>query len=682
MNNQKNGYNWVNCLAESSTQRPIPLDLDEKTGAAKVYKFPVKVGADMKYATLSEDSNIKAFNGREVKLQDYITPYQIYYTQSYGLARSSENLDGAGSIEGSEAYFNASKQGFNEEAWNDIGIKAKVDEDGKSYLYFTLNEPCTPFYAMYYLSSGMFAPVPAEFISLLGGGDFAKGVATWGKFSSDAKLSPVDTFLSTGPYVVERWDKDSMIVLKKNELFNSGSRFLIPGIHIKIMPLAKNDAEYPFKKFLNGELDYAIIPPSKVKDYYQDNRITVTSNSSTYKLNMNTCSNEQWEKQFGINGAIYQTPKERYWNIKPAMSNNNFLTGLSYALDRKSLAKNLGKTPTGNYIGDTWMFDPKNGVSYNSTPEHTAAVASLRNGTDAYGYSYEKAKEFFIEASNELIAQGAYQIGDTIKIEIAWQTTDQIKNIFNLIKKDFEKAFNVPENPLNLECESWVGDVWSDVYYKKLMVGQFDLGFGSISGGTYHALGFFDYLISDNRSGFTLNWGPDTNAVDGTIAYDHKIWSYDALLSAVENVTYVSHGQYSEMFDVYKCEAIVQSDGSLLVYVYAKEISIDDENFSKIASICLFATSDGERYSDYEEYYVYPYLADQSSNPNFVFNEEEGRYEIIISSDVIAKWLKRHPSINIYMQGIDIYFDVSLLGEKNTYCVGSAWQGYLDTFRP
>lgn len=88
----------------------------------------------------------------------------------------------------------------------------------------------------------------------------------------------------------------------------------------------------------------------------------------------------------------------------------------------------------------------------------------------------QKAIVCFNRAIKELIEQGAYRSGDTIEIEIAWSTDEQVQTIHNLIKEQCEETFNSLNGPLKLKINSWVGESQSDVYYKKLMVGQFDLG--------------------------------------------------------------------------------------------------------------------------------------------------------------------------------------------------------------
>ncbi len=118
----------------------------------------------------------------------------------------------------------------------------------------------------------------------------------------------------------------------------------------------------------------------------------------------------------------------------------------------------------------------------------------------------------------------------------------------NEIKQYFEDAFNhesVHGGEYKLECEFWVGNAWSDVYYNKLMLGQYDLGFGSISGNTLNPLDFLSVLSSDQSisGSFTLNWGTNTADPDADVlVYNGTRWSFDALWTAANNVAIVVDG--------------------------------------------------------------------------------------------------------------------------------------------
>ena len=597
MNATKDGYDWVGEF--STVDRPIAVDKNATTGLATTFKFPVRVGADLKYTTLSETYGAK-YNNRQVALEDYITPYQIYYTKAYGMARGSEQLSGAGSIKGTSSYYNGSAQGFNAEKWANVGIKSFVDEgDGKSYLQFTFNLPCTEFFAMYYLASNMFSPVPREFIEDIGGGDFAEGIKVWGGNNEAGTLTPKDHWLSTGAYTVERWDKDEQIVFQLNPNFkHDANRYKIQGVHVNILAAAKTNTDAALEEFLAGKLHSCGIPYTHLEEYIDDERTAKTIGGSNFKLNMNTCTQEQWDKLFGEEGTITQSTTA--WECEPAMANKDFTSGISFAIDRQGLAKKTGRNAAFEYFSPTYLIDPENGVAYNDTDTHKNAIKSIAEGTDGYGYSLELAKASFKKAADTLIAEGAYNEGDTIEIEIAWQEDTDEQEFHAPIKKNLEDAFNTEENPLRLDVKFYAPQTWSDVYYKKMMVGQFDIGFGSISGNTYDPLSFLN-VLSTNPSinhDFCLNWGVDTNAVtsaaDGLV-YDGKIWSFDGLFMAANEGVYAKDGKNSDVEnDVINVEGRTNEDGTYTFEADFLEKKIKDENGnvivnSYVANVNLYA---------------------------------------------------------------------------------------------
>ena len=389
MNANKDGYEWINSLAK---EKPQAQNL--KDGMATIYKFEVKVGSELVYNTLSENAIAKAYAGTEVKLEDYLTPFKILHTKANAYARGAENLSGAASIKGLDKFYAATGDGYNQEAWDEnVGIKATV-EDGKSYLTFEFNNPCTPFYAMYYLASSLYAPVPQSFVDAIG------GPAAWGS-STDAGLTPKDTFLSTAEYCIEAWDAQQL-VFKRNPLFAvEEGKFNIKGIHVNILPGQKSDTETAFREFIAGKLDAVSIPQTKLEEFKNDPRTTTTVGSSTTKLNLNTCTQEEWDKLFGVNGTITQTRESEKWICEPIMSNDDFIRGLSYSLNRKEYAVNRGVTPSANYFGSAYMSDPENGMAYNNTKAHADAVSYLMEGAEeTFGYNLTLAKSYFKKAAD------------------------------------------------------------------------------------------------------------------------------------------------------------------------------------------------------------------------------------------------------------------------------------------
>lgn len=565
MNETKDGYEWVPELAK---EKPVPVNDEDGDGMATTWRFEVRTGEDgLKYKTGSELESRKAFDNRPVALEDYIYPYQLLLTQANQLYRGTEMANRkSGAILGAKEYYQASEKGFDAEAWEQVGVKAYV-EDGKSYFEVTFTEEQTRFYAMYYINGSLQMPVPQEFVELV-------TVQNYLGYNLDATETPCDNSLVLGPYYVERYDADQQIVYAKNPNYVfADTKYAIPGVHVKIFTAAAEDTTATFNEFLAGHFDAAGIPQEFLNDYRNDPRTRSTTGTSNFKLNVNATNEETWEYLFGENGVVTQTDKDAYWETKPVLGNRHFVKALSYSIDRLTFANARGSIPSVDYLSSNYMSDPENGMSYSVTEAHKAAVAGLLEGTDGYGYSLELARDYFRMALTELENEGAYTPGTAenptvINIEIAWMYPTHEENYHNEIKNYLETAFNdesVTGGAYQLSVNFWVGNVWSDVYYNKLMVGQYDLGFGSISGNSLDPIGFVSVLSSDQdiSGNFTLNWGADTNDPDVyPIVYDGLRWSFDALYNAVNSKAIVSAGQNKATVAFEYTELVKNEDGS------------------------------------------------------------------------------------------------------------------------
>jgi len=543
MNDEKNGYDWVPELAVS--EKPIAVNADD-TGAATTWKFEVR--KDVKYTTNSTIASRQAFNNRTIELEDYITPFKLLLTKKNNLYRGSELANTKnGGIKGAKAYYDASENGFDAQAWENVGVKA-YEEEGKWYFEVEFTQKYSQFYAMYYISSSLYMPIPQSFLDLV-------TVENYLGFNEDMTETPVDNTLCLGAYAFEKWESDVQVVYGKNPNYvYADTKYAVKGVHIRIFPAAKEDTTATIKEFLAGNIDAAGIPQDYLNDYKNDPRTRQTKGDSNFKLNINATDADTWTALFGVDGTVCQTEEEDYWSTKAVLSNRFFTKGLSYAIDRLSFASARGSVPAADYFSSAYMSDNENGMSYNSTDEHKAAIAQLLDNTDGYGYSLELSRDYFRMALAELeaagqIAPGTVKNPTQINIEIAWMYAQHEGNYHNEIKSYLEKAFNdysVTGGKYSLSVNFWVGDEWSDVYYNKMLVGQFDLGFGSISGNTLDPLGFMNVLSSDKAisNSFTLNWGVDTNNPDEFIlVYDGLRFSYDALFNAATSVAFVGEGK-------------------------------------------------------------------------------------------------------------------------------------------
>lgn len=577
MNETSDGYEWYPLL--STDNRPLPLTDDgavitesQDSVLSNKWRIHVKTGDDFVYRTASTKSKngveIKSFNGRKVTLEDYLSPIKFMLTGYNGQYRGPEQTKGISGL-GLEAADYLAKTStapstynyYDEKMWKECNmdnvVKVGHDDDG-DYIEFTLQQPCTQFYAMYYLSSSLYSPLPGDFLNLWDPQDLGK---------SPDGYTPLDTMLSTGPYYITRWaDKD--ITFSKNDSYfykkdvfaSGGTRdvYQLKGFEYRMV----DDASTSKNAFEAGQVDSYVPNKDDLKTggSYSANDGTTSSGvqwrkyetkgDSNFKLNVNSSTTEQWTERFGKNGTIYQhdfngneTTKADYLKHRPYMSDIHFLNFLSFGMDRKTICESRGMKPTQEYFSDNYLIDPENGVSYNSTDAHKAVLADRYNET--YGYNPDAAKkelELAIEGSIKDMAEAGQleKRGNkyVISVRVDWMNptdTKDYSDVFDSIKKNFEELVNKKYygNYILEFVEPTPSNDYNAVY-DKMKRGEFDLGFGAISGGALNPINFVEVLKSDNSSSFTLNWGPDTSKVDADdpIVYDGKTWSFDGLWNA------------------------------------------------------------------------------------------------------------------------------------------------------
>ena len=575
-------YEWYPVLAKDKVNgkafdRPLPIEKDGEgnwqlmkdgdytsQSTLKAWRVYVKTGDDdenLRYRTVSGIRS--AYNNRKIQLKDYEFAFQMLLTEQSKVTRGTElATDTSYGFKGGNAFFRRTKNMTNEDEidklWNDmkasgeLGIRSGTDANG-SYLDFEFLSPVNQFYAMYYLSSSLYSPIPRQFLKDLGG-TYMQGAQLYGTFSNNTQIT--DNCLCVGPFYLEYWAKNQEILFaRNNDWFEVGlTRYRIPGVKINIYSEATQRDDALFDLFNAGQLDYTNIPQSKMKELKETDKKNI--GESTFKLNVNSCTQERWNELFGDNGSIIPG-KDNDYKVKPWMSNKNFLDGIYWSINREAFANARGVTPSFNYFADAYMSDGENGISYNSTDAHKNAVANFHdviNGKDNYGYNYDKAVLYFKNAVKELMASGDIVEGQEITIDIEWMYQSDTREYGDEIAGYITKAFNdssVSNGSVKLKINQAAVAQWDQVYNDYLMVGKYDLAFGAISGNSLNPLNFMEVLKSDNSSGFTLNWGADTGKVDelNPIIYNGKAWSYDALWEAGDHGSVVKGGRSVDPVD-------------------------------------------------------------------------------------------------------------------------------------
>jgi hypothetical protein len=654
LNAEKNGYEWYGVLSKDDHASPVndeddTIITDSPTAEElhTTWRFHVRTGeaGGVKYHTSSTKDDRKDFDGRYIQKEDYLTPFKMMLNAANGLYRGSElaKMTGKGAIYGASAYYsrtkNASKGILDDSAVdfsNLVGVSVGTDEGG-DYLQIKYSIPVNRFYAIYSISDSLYQPLPAEFVT-------AVGVDNIFGFNSDKSYTPVDNTLSVGPYTIDTWESDKLITFKRNadwyECVNDNV-YQIEGIHTDILTGYETDEDVAVKEFLNNKLDACGITDNYLSTLSTDPRTVQIPGGSSWKLNINSCTAERWEAIFGENGIHSQTTKDKYWNVKPWMSNNNFLRGLFYSIDRKAYAEKQGASPCINFFGDDYLSNPETGEVYNDTQEHKDAIKDFWGDTvETNGYNLAVSESYFEDAIKDLIKSGDIKEDTTeIQINIYWMYANQIETDGNLIGGYIKKAFDAAAENLGYPVRLTVvqeagGAKWYDVYYSRILVGQFDLAFGSISG---NALDPINYLeIFKPTSNFCLCYGPDTAEVvegENALVYDGKRWSYEGLWGAANTgIVLDENGQETAPVTVTVSSVKATAD---TISVEGR-IEVKDYDGLVIDLSCINCTSNSD-YTDYFEIYTNGEWAGNADAVDAIsWDLETGDFSFTLTDDIAA----------------------------------------------
>ncbi len=564
-----NGYTQVK-VANDATQSDR-WRIYVRTGQNGSYKTNAP-----KYKTASKISAFQKYDGKYVEAEDYLTPFKWMLTSANGQVRGAELLDGVSGFAGASDYYAASSDKsalgdkiYNESAWDEYMVKGHNivmgSDDNGTYIDFKLTVPCTQFYAKYYLSSSLYSPMPAEILK------------EYPKYGTEPSASERldQTTISCGAYYISERPGVNSLTVSRNENFigqiydKDSSDNAIEKLSDDSQPRKiYNIAGFQWSQiedsaresnFLGGKVDSYSPTKDTLSKYINGSGIDEggvswhsyqTEAESTFKINVNSLNSTEWKKLFGTSGTIYAhsaAETNKYTDqrdVRSYMTDKNFLDFLSFGLDRKTVAESRGKTPTQDYFANAYICDPEEGTVYNNTDYHKAALADRHY--DTYGYDATDAADALTECIRKTIAPNKDKLpknsnGKTqVIVTMNWMNTTDVKDygdvfdsITTIFKDVVSKKFG---NAYELVIDQQNGTSDYNAVYDKMKHGEFDLGFGAISGNTMSPLNFLEVLKSDNSSGFTLNWGTDTSEVSNDIVYDGKVWSFDSLWNAGNTV--------------------------------------------------------------------------------------------------------------------------------------------------
>lgn len=505
----KSGYVLAPSLADGY---PIPVDsetLPSGKVVSKKWRIKVKEGLQWKFNDKTDTSMV---TDTTINAVDFYESFKIALTEKWFRAISG----GGDFCTSTKEIVNAQNFVDGLVPWEEVGIKL-IDDYTFEYEFV---DDQSEWDVKYFSGDTSLTPIHTELYEALGD-----------KFGIDEK-----SIAYSGPYYVDYYESDKVVRMKKNELFHDSDKYFYTGRNIYTI----DDAEMRFQEFVAGKLDAVGLPSAHYDEYKDQPGVKRVPGATTFRMMVNGLKNRE--------GQLKQFP-ESEWTPEPILSDTDFKMGLYHAIDRKKLAEEVMKTSqTQMYLfTDAYVVEAETGIPYRNTPQGKAVGKDLSPST--YGYNLDAARAYYEKAVDKFVEDGTYKDGDEITFEFYHQSGSETLALMGAYIKDaIEEAFQSEKHNINVKVDVIPKD-FPGIYYDHLMIGEFDTGSGGIAGSTLDAASFLDTFCSDNRGGFTLNWGIDTTIPEITITYENdggelvkELWSYDALVSALNGEVKVHDG--------------------------------------------------------------------------------------------------------------------------------------------
>jgi ABC-type oligopeptide transport system substrate-binding subunit len=508
-NEDKSGYVLLPSMAKAD---PTPVNeevLPSGKVISKTWRFEVRDGLEWAY---NPNTDISAITDHAITAQDFYDTYKLALEQQWFRAISG----GGDFVGGPQAVVGAKDFVDGVAEWDAVGIK--LIDDNTIELQFVDDQ--SQWNVKYFLASFVMGPVHTELYEVLG----------------EEYGTNEETIAYTGVYYVEYFESDKIIRYTKNDKYFDAEKYNYT--HRTMMIIA--DSEMRFQEFVAGKLDATGLPSAHYEDYKNHPGLKRVPGTTTFRMMLNGTGSPE--------GQIAQFPDSE-WTPEPILANQDFKMGIFHAIDRKKLAEEVLKTSqTQMYLfTDAYVVEAEAGVPYRNTPQGMSVGADLSPSTN--GYNLDAARAYFDKALDALVADGTYASGDEIAIEFYYFSGSESQELLGSYLKDaMEEAFISEKHNIKVMVEPLPKD-FPGIYYDHMMIGEFDTSVGGISGSTLDAASFLDTYSSDNRSGFTLNWGIDTSIPEITVAYTNdageivkELWSFDALVMSLVGETEVADG--------------------------------------------------------------------------------------------------------------------------------------------
>jgi ABC-type oligopeptide transport system substrate-binding subunit len=530
-NADKTGYEVNPSMAASN---PVPVD-STITDTGKevsttwqitlrddlVWKFHPDVLAETGFDPSSADATIDA--------NDFVGTYKLALEKEWFRAISG----GGDFINSSSKVLNAEEFVAGDATWEEVGIKLIDDLTFE----FTFVDDQSEWNVRYFLSSFVMSPVNLEMY------DFFEGELT------GEEVNPYGTNNFNigyhGAFYIDYYEADKIVRMLENDVYHNPDEYFYTGYSFAYI----EDAQTVFQEFIAGKLEATGLPTAEVENYENDPRLRRVPGATVYRMMINGLGSVEAQREQFPDGS---------WVPEPLLGHVDFKMAMFFAIDRQTLAEDILKvrTTTMYYFSNAYLVDAELGVPYRSTEQGMSVGEGL--SPETFGYNFDASRALYLSAVEDLIASGDIVAGTeanptVITIELNnYSNSESWDLACGYLKTAFEETFQDTENHVYVEVEIFTKD-FPAIYYDYMMIGEFDTSVGGISGSTLDAASFLDTYSSDNRSGFTINWGIDTSVAEIEVVYElngerhREMWAFDAISAILVGEKYIIDGEEAEV---------------------------------------------------------------------------------------------------------------------------------------
>lgn len=538
LNDAQNGWEFKPELANGD---PVPVNGTVAANgkvSSKTWRITLKSGLEWAFNSAIDTTGYDLV----LDANDFIWTYREALNQNYFRAISGGG-DFVTEIAGAEAYAQRAAEIFGGDTeptaaqlaeldtlWLSVGLK-KIDD---LTLEFTTKNAKGEFDAFYLLAWPAMQQDLYEDTYDAASGNYLYGTDHL-------------TIASSGEYIMTSHEVGKLTKYAKNPKYPNADlgTTMWTGYDIIIY----SSAEVAFQAFLDGKLEMSGVPNARIQEFISDPRLLQTPDATTWRLNVNGLQTVE-KQQAEFPGSTYEP--------EAILGYTDFRKALYYILDRQDLQENW--VPTSGigttFFSSAYYVDPESGIPYRSSPQAVELFEDF--GGETWGYNKGLALSYLRSAVAEAIADGFYVKGTPqayteITLDVRFMNLTQ--SDATKVRADFvEQSFELLVDNTNYVkiLVDVIDTPFPSIYYDYMMKGNFDIAIGGISGSALDASSFLDVFSSDNRGGFTINWGFDSSLPEIKVTWDHdmdvntpqitKYFSYDAITTALNGKATIANG--------------------------------------------------------------------------------------------------------------------------------------------